>query len=136
MSIAKIVITSIILIFAIIFFALTGHWYMPMSHDGNLSDIGIYESKNVSVRYMTLTDGVLHYKFQATAKEIDSIVKTLKLSKQEKDIPRTVRDPYFFYPISDKWILYYSKATDTTHVQKFLYFYPEKEKAYYVYYDP
>ncbi len=113
-------------------------WYFffsftSLEHNGDLSKIGLQSQRKVDVQYMPFADSVLHYKFSANRQDIHSIIKTMNLVEGVPEGTKKIAHPLFFYPISGEKETYFIKAG---YASLYLYFYPDRELAYYVHHDP
>ncbi|GAA6140156.1 hypothetical protein NBRC116583_39040 [Arenicella sp. 4NH20-0111] len=113
-------------------------WYFFLSftsleHNGNLRKIGLQKARKVEVQWLPFADSVLHYKFSANRQDIDSIIETMKLFENVPEGTKKIAHPMFFYPISGEKETYFVKAG---YASLYLYFYPDRELAYYVHHDP
>jgi hypothetical protein len=113
-------------------------WYFFLSfsslvHNGDLAKIGLQKPRKVEVQYLPFADRVMHYKFSANRQDINLIIETLKLFENVPEGTKKIAHPMFFYPISEEKETYFGK---TGYASLYLYYYPDKELAYYVHHDP
>ncbi|GAA6140179.1 hypothetical protein NBRC116583_39270 [Arenicella sp. 4NH20-0111] len=106
--------------------------FSSLDHNGDLKEIGLDKPRDVEARYYPLADRVVHYKFSADRKEVRTIIGTLELDEKAPEGLKQIAKPMFFYPPSGNKETYYGNAG---YASLYLYYYPEKQLAYYVHHD-